>query len=95
MPSSNSTSYKNWTFIGSGASPEDAIITEGVTSHGNQIEAEYAYLELHYGKRHRDWTLNRQSLMRIDDGTPVDALEFTAGDEEHTVYFNLSKTFPE
>jgi len=37
----------------------------------------------------------RQSLMETDDGTPVDALEFTVGDEEHTVYFNLSKTFPE
>ena len=33
--------------------------------------------------------------METDDGTPVDALEFTVGDEEHTVYFNLSKTLPE
>jgi len=95
MPSSKSTSYNRWTFTGSGASPADAIVTEGVTSHQNQIEAEYAYLEQHYGKRHTDWELVQQSLMRTDDGTPVDALEFTVGDEEHTVYFNLAKTFPE
>ena len=95
MASSNSTSYKNWTFIGSGTSPEDAIVTEGVTSHGNQIEAEYAYLEMHYGERHTEWELVQQSLMRTDDGAPVDALEFTVDDEEHTVYFDLAKTFPE
>ena len=95
MRPSNPTSYKNWTFTGSGASPADAIVTEGVASHNNQIEAEFAYLELHYGKRHTDWKMIRQLLMETDDGTPVDALEFTVDDEEHTMYFNLAKTFPE
>ena len=95
MPPSNSTSYKNWTFTGRGASPADAIVTEGVTSHYNQIEAEFAYLEMHYGKRHTDRKMIRLSLMETDDGTPVDVFEFTVGDEEHTVYFNLAKTFPE
>jgi len=63
-----------------GASPQDAIVTKGVTSHYNQIDAEFAYPEMHYGKCHKDWKMIRQSLVETDDGTPVDALGFTVGD---------------
>ena len=58
------------------------------------MEAEYAFLALHFSKRHKDWKMICQSLIETDDGTPVDALEFTVGDEEHTVYFNMAKSFP-
>ena len=54
-------------YLGSGKSIDDPIRIAGAKDHFDAINAEYLYIENHYGKRNKDWMLIKQTLNNIDD----------------------------
>ena len=81
------------TYTGSGESPEDPIIIEGVSDNFEAVKAEYSYLSSKFGNRGVDWKLNQQSLMEIN-GRMMDKIDIELADKsEVSIYFDITEYF--
>lgn len=74
----------------SGESIEEAIIILGAKNNLEGIFAEYEYLEVKFGKRGKDWKLERQVLIqRGDKYCDEMILKFSDGTKK-TFYFDVT-----
>ena len=80
-------------FRGSGQSKEDPIRIKGVENNFSNVMLEYSYLESKFGKRGKDWELERQSLVE-ENGRYYDemVLKFPDGTRK-IIYFDVTRFF--
>ena len=80
-------------YSGSGKSFEDPIHIHGVLDHFAAIDAEYQYIEKHYGKRNKEWMLLKQTLNNIDERI-YDQLRIRCADgQEIIIHFDITDHF--
>ncbi len=76
-----------------GESIQDAIVILNVTSHYEGVGVEYEYLERKYGKRGKDWELERQFLVKEGDKY-YDRMELKLSDGiSKKIYFDITSFF--
>src|SRR5262245_18271686 len=77
---------------GCGDSFETAVIINIEDSMAG-VDAEYAFVAVHCGVTHKDWTMRSQSLQE-HGGKPYDVLTITLSDGgTRTFYFDIAKFF--
>ncbi|MHA1929054.1 MAG: hypothetical protein ACTSV2_10820 [Candidatus Thorarchaeota archaeon] len=81
------------TYQGSGESPDDPIIIEGVSGNFEAEQAEYSYLSQKFGNRGVDWKMLQQSLIE-SNGRMMDRMELElSGGSQVTLYFDITEYF--
>jgi hypothetical protein len=79
----------------SGESLEEAIIILEAESHREGVASEYEYLERRFGKRGKDWELERQSLLEKGDKY-YDRMDLIFPDgTKKIIYFDITSFFME
>lgn len=77
----------------SGESLEDAVIILNAPNEPAGVQAEYRWLEAHYGHRGTDWELRMQALL-MPQGRPYDRLDVQLSDGRCvSVFFDISGFF--
>lgn len=77
---------------GSGTSVDDPVVIEAETTIPG-IRAEYAWLEQHFGKRDRDWTLVMRSHGPRGDRT-IETMQIELKDgSKRTIHFDITNFF--
>jgi hypothetical protein len=78
---------------GDGLSPEAPIVvTAGSSMEG--VEAEYRYVEQHYGVQDVDWTLAFQALEAGSGGAKLDVLGIALEDgRKFSLYFDITSFY--
>ncbi len=77
----------------SGESLEDAVVIRDAPNEASGVQAEYRWLEEHYGRRGVDWDLQMQALL-MPEGRPYDRLDVQLSDGRSvSIYFDIGGFF--
>ena len=76
---------------GSGDSPEDAIVINGVEKQSEGIEAEYSYISKIHGEKDRKWRLDGQTITR-EEKKIFDVIEISLlpSKDKRIYYFDVA-----
>jgi hypothetical protein len=76
-----------------GETIEKAIVIRGAANHVAGVQAEYQWLEGAFGRRGRDWKLQKQSLLE-SGGRRYDQMDIELADgTRRTVFFDITEFF--
>jgi hypothetical protein len=80
-------------YSGSGTA-EDPIRIVGVSNNYEAVQAEYQYLQKHFGVQNRDWKLVRQVLLKTSDGRMNDLMVVRQADGRQVeIRFDITEYF--
>ncbi len=69
------------------------MVISGASNAVDGIAAEYRYLNQHFGRENRDWTLTRQGVLQ-QAGKVYDRMDLELKDgSKKTVFFDISEFF--